>query len=273
MIGLMQGKRGVIFGVANEYSLAWGIAKALDAQGAEIALTYQGPLMEKRVKPLSEKINCSKIISCDVGDCQQIAEVFKILKDHWGSVDFVVHAVAFSDKNELQGRFLDTSAQNFQNTLLISCYSLIEIVKNAAPLMPEGGSVVTLSYYGAEKVVPHYNVMGVAKSALESAVRYAAEDVGKQGIRVNAMSCGPIKTLAASGIGDFRYILHWTENNAPLRRGITQDDVGKSAVYLLSDWSSGVTGEVLHVDAGYHVVGMKAKDAPDIVLPKASDPA
>jgi enoyl-[acyl-carrier protein] reductase I len=270
---LMKGKRGLIVGVANDHSLAWGIAQQLSLEGAELAFSYQGDVIKKRVVPLAQSLGSQLVFPCDVSQEKDVENLFKSLSTVWTTLDFVVHAVSFSDKNELRGEFLSVSRENFVNTLLISCYSFIDLAKHAAPLMGEGGSILTLSYYGAEKVIPHYNVMAVAKSALETSVRYAAEDLGKRGIRVNTLSCGPIKTLAASGIGDFRYILQWNQNNAPLRRGITLQDVGKSALYLLSDLGSGVTGETLHVDAGYHVIGMKAKDAPDMVLPPLSGEA
>jgi len=261
---LMAGKRGLIMGVANERSIAWGVSKALHEHGAELAFTYQGDALEKRLRPLAESLGSTFIMPCDVTDEDSIDAVFSELEKEWGKLDFVVHAIAFSDKDELKGRYVDTSRQNFLMSLDISCYSFTSICRRAEKLMPDGGSMITLSYYGAERVIPHYNVMGVAKAALEASVRYLAEDLGRQNIRVNAVSAGPIKTLAASGIGDFRYILKWNELNSPLRRNVTIDDVGKSAVYMLSDLSSGVTGEVHHVDAGYHVVGMKAVDAPDI---------
>ena len=251
-------------GVANERSIAWGVSKALHEHGAELAFTYQGDALEKRLRPLAESLGSTFIMPCDVTDEDSIDAVFSELEKEWGKLDFVVHAIAFSDKDELKGRYVDTSRQNFLMSLDISCYSFTSICRRAEKLMPDGGSMITLSYYGAERVIPHYNVMGVAKAALEASVRYLAEDLGRQNIRVNAVSAGPIKTLAASGIGDFRYILKWNELNSPLRRNVTIDDVGKSAVYMLSDLSSGVTGEVHHVDAGYHVVGMKAVDAPDI---------
>src|SRR6478672_481160 len=258
---LMAGKRGVVFGVANNRSIAWGITKACHDQGAEIALTYQGDAIKKRVEPLAAEIDSKLVLPCDVTDEGSVEAVFKALSDTWGSIDFLVHAVAFSDKGELDGRYVDTSKDNFTQTLLVSCYSFTALAKRAERLMPKGGSLLTLTYYGAEKVMPHYNVMGVAKAALEASVKYMAMDLGPRGIRVNALSAGPIKTLAASGIGDFRYIMKWNELNAPLRRNVTQADVGKSALYLLSDLSSGVTGETHHVDAGFHVVGMKAEDA------------
>ena len=260
----MAGKRGLIMGVANERSLAWGISRALHAHGAELAFTYQGEALEKRLRPLAESIGSDIIMPCDVTDEDSIDATFAALEEKWGTIDFVVHAIGFSDKDELKGRYVDTSRQNFLMSMDISCYSFTSICRRAEKLMPDGGSMITLSYYGAEAVIPHYNVMGVAKAALEASVRYLAEDLGRQKIRVNAISAGPIKTLAASGIGDFRYILKWNELNSPLRRNVDIDDVGKSAVYMLSDLSSGVTGEVHHVDAGYHVVGMKAVDAPDI---------
>jgi enoyl-[acyl-carrier protein] reductase I len=265
---LMQGKRGLVFGVANELSLAWGIARVLAAHGATLGFTYQGEVMKKRVTPLAQQVGSDMIVSCDVTQEEDLKHVFHEVEKAWGTLDFVVHAVAFSDKKELQGDFLQMTKANFLHTMHVSCYSFIEIAQYAAPLMTQGGSLLTLSYYGAEKVVPHYNVMGVAKAALECSVRYAAEDLGKKDIRVNALSCGPIRTLAASGIGDFRYILQWNQYNSPLRRNITLDDVGGSGLYLLSDLGKGVTGEVLHVDAGYHAIGMKAIDAPDLTLPR-----
>ena len=261
---LLAGKRGLVMGVANDRSIAWGIAEALHNAGAELALTYQGEAFAKRVKPLAERINCDTLIDCDVTDAASLDKAFEELGKKWGKIDFLVHAIAFSDKRELDGRYLDTTPKNFRLTMDISCYSFTAVCQRAAPLMSDGGSIVTLTYYGAEKVMPHYNVMGVAKAALEASVMYLAEDLGKDGIRVNAISAGPIKTLAASGIGDFRYILKWNELNSPLRRNVTIEDVGKSGLYLLSDLGSGVTGETVHVDAGYHVVGMKAVDAPDI---------
>jgi len=262
--GLMNGKRGLIMGVANERSMAWGIAQACAAQGAEMAFSYQGEALGKRVRPLAEQIGVNHVLECDVTNEDSLNQLFATLKAEWGSLDFVVHAIGFSDKNELRGRYVETSADNFRMTMDISVYSFTAVAQRAEKMMPNGGSLLTLTYYGAEKVMPHYNVMGVAKAALEASVRYLAEDLGKDGIRVNAISAGTIKTLAASGIGDFRYIMKWNELNSPLRRNVTIDDVGKSALYLLSDLSSGVTGENLHVDAGYHVVGMKAVDAPDI---------
>jgi len=263
---LMQGKRGLIMGLANDKSLAWGISRALAAQGAELAFSYQGEALEKRVRPLAESLGSDFLIECDVSDMDRLDEAFDTLKQRWDTIDFVVHAIGFSDKNELRGLYVDTSLDNFLMTMNISAYSLVAVTRRARAMMPDGGSVLTLSYYGAEKVVPHYNVMGVAKAALETSVRYLANDLGPENIRVNAISAGPIKTLAASGIGDFRYILKWNELNAPLRRNVTIDDVGGSALYLLSGLSSGVTGEVHHVDAGYHLVGMKQEDAPDIAL-------
>jgi len=257
---LMAGKRGVIMGVANDRSIAWGIAESLHKAGAELALTYQGDAFAKRVKPLAERIDCTTLIDCDVTDPASLDRAFAELGEKWGKIDFLVHAIAFSDKRELDGRYLDTSAENFRMTMDISCYSFTAVCQRAAPLMQDGGSIVTLTYYGAEKVMPHYNVMGVAKAALEASVKYLAVDLGKQNVRVNAVSAGPIKTLAASGIGDFRYILRWNEYIAPLKRNVSQEEVGKSTLYLLSDLSSGVTGECLHVDAGYHVVGMASVD-------------
>jgi len=257
---LMAGKRGLIMGVANDRSIAWGIATALAAQGAELAFTYQGDALAKRVKPLADSVGSRLVLPCDVTDEASVDATFDAIREAWGSLDFVVHAIAFSDKNELDGRYLDTTRANFLRTLDISCYSFTAVCKRAVPLMKAGGSLLTLSYYGAERVMPHYNVMGVAKAALEASVRYLAADLGGEGIRVNAISAGPIKTLAASGIGDFRYILKWNEYNAPLKRNVTIQEVGNSALYLLSDLGSGVTGELLHVDAGYHTVGMVAVD-------------
>ncbi|MBS9719763.1 enoyl-ACP reductase FabI [Tianweitania sp. BSSL-BM11] len=265
---LMAGKRGLIFGVANNRSIAWGIAKALADQGAEIALTYQGDSLRKRVEPLAAELGATVVGHCDVTDMATIDAVFDVVKEKWGKIDFVVHAVAFSDKDELTGRYVDTTRDNFLRTMDISAYSFTAIAKRAEPLMTDGGSILTLTYYGAEKVMPHYNVMGIAKAALEASVQYLAVDLGGSEIRVNAISAGPIKTLAASGIGDFRYILKWNEYNAPLKRTVTIEEVGDSALYLLSDLSRGVTGEVMHVDSGYHVVGMKAVDAPDISVVK-----
>ena len=262
--GLMAGKRGLVMGVANNRSIAWGITKACVEQGAEIALTYQGDALKKRVEPLAADIGGIIAGECDVTDAASVDAVFDHLEKTWGKLDFLVHAIAFSDKDQLTGRYVDTTAENFQRTMLISAYSLTALAQRAEKLMTDGGSILTLTYYGAEKVMPHYNVMGVAKAALEASVRYLAADLGPKNIRVNAISAGPIKTLAASGVGDFRYILKWNEYNAPLRRSVTIEDVGSSGVYLLSDLGRGVTGEVHHVDAGYHVVGMKAADAPDI---------
>ena len=261
---LMKGKKGLIMGVANDRSIAWGIASAAHAQGAELAFTYQGEALLKRVTPLAEKAGSDIVLECDVTNMDSLDKVFDTLKDRWGELDFVVHAIAYSDKEELKGKYVDTSRDNFSKTMDISCYSFTAVCQRAQPLMKEGGSIITLTYYGAEKVVPHYNVMGVAKAALEASVRYLAEDLGARGIRVNALSAGPMKTLAASGIGDFRYILKWNEYNSPLRRNVTLDDVGGAGLYLLSHLSSGVTGETHHVDCGYNTVGMKAVDAPDI---------
>ncbi len=261
---LMKGKRGLIMGLANDKSIAWGIAKALADAGAELAFTYQGDALKKRVDPLAESLGSKIVLPCDVSDMDSVDALFSSLEKTWGQLDFIVHAIGFSDKNELRGRYVDTSRENFLMTMDISVYSFTAVVKRAAAIMPDGGSCLTLTYYGAEKVMPHYNVMGVAKAALEASVRYMAEDLGKDGIRVNSISAGPIKTLAASGIGDFRYIMKWNEYNSPLRRNVTIEDVGKSALYLLSDLGSGVTGECLHVDAGYHAIGMKAVDSPDI---------
>ena len=261
---LMKGKRGLIMGLANDKSIAWGIAKALSDAGAELAFSYQGDALKKRVDPLAESLGSKIVLPCDVSDMDSVDALFSSLEKTWGQLDFIVHAIGFSDKNELRGRYVDTSRENFLMTMDISVYSFTAVVKRAAAIMPDGGSCLTLTYYGAEKVMPHYNVMGVAKAALEASVRYMAEDLGKDGIRVNSISAGPIKTLAASGIGDFRYIMKWNEYNSPLRRNVTIEDVGKSALYLLSDLGSGVTGECLHVDAGYHAIGMKAVDSPDI---------
>lgn len=258
---LMAGKRGLILGVANDRSIAWGIARAVAAQGAELAFTYLGDALAKRVKPLAEQIGAKLVLPCDVTDEASMDALFDTLKQEWGTLDFVVHAVAFSDKNELDGLYLNTTRENFTRTLDISCYSFTAIAQRAVPMMSAGGSLLTLSYYGAERVMPHYNVMGVAKAALEASVRYLAADLGPQGIRVNAISAGPIKTLAASGIGDFRAILKWNELNSPLKRNVTISEVGNSALYLLSDLGSGVTGEVHHVDSGYHTVGMLAVDS------------
>ena len=261
---IMNGKRGIVMGVANDRSIAWGIAEAVAKQGAEIAFTYQGDALEKRVRPLAEKVGSNIIIPCDVSSDEAIEETFKLLKEKWDTIDFIVHAIAYSDKEELKGEYVDTTRENFYKTMDISVYSFTAIAQRAAKMMPNGGSMITLTYYGAEKVMPHYNVMGVAKAALESSVRYLAADLGSDKIRVNSLSAGPIKTLAASGIGDFRYILKWNQYNSPLRRNVTLNDVGGCGVYLLSDLSAGVTGETHHVDCGYHVVGMKAIDAPDM---------
>jgi enoyl-[acyl-carrier protein] reductase I len=261
---LLAGKRGLIMGLANDKSIAWGIARAARDAGAELAFSYQGEQLLKRVGPLAAEVGSDVVLPCDVGDMGSVDALFAALQARWGRLDFLVHAIGFSDKDELRGRYVDTSRQNFLMTMDISVYSFTAVVKRAAPLMTDGGSCLTLTYYGAERVMPHYNVMGVAKAALEASVRYMAEDLGRDGVRVNAISAGPIRTLAASGIGDFRYILKWNEHNSPLRRNVTQEEVGKSALYLLSDLGSAVTGEVLHVDAGYHVVGMKAVDAPDM---------
>jgi enoyl-[acyl-carrier protein] reductase I len=266
--GLLRGKRGLIMGVANNRSIAWGIAKACHAHGAELAFTYQGDALKKRVEPLAAEVGGIVAGHCDVTEAATIDAVFAEVAAKWGKLDFVVHAIAFSDRDQLDGRYVDTTADNFSRTLLISCYSLTAVAQRAEKLMTEGGSLITLSYYGAEKWMPHYNVMGVAKAALEASVRYLAADLGAKNIRVNAISSGPIKTLAASAIGDFRYILKWNEYNAPLRRSVTAEEVGDTAVYFLSDLSRAVTGEVHHVDAGYHIVGMKHPDAPDIVVGK-----
>ena len=261
---ILAGKRGLVMGVANNRSIAWGIAKACHAAGAKLAFTYQGDALEKRVRPLAADIGASVVGHCDVTDAASMDAVFAAVETLWGGIDFVVHCIAFSDKDELTGRYVETSQANFTASLLISCYSFTAVAQRAEKLMANGGSLLTLTYYGAEKWMPHYNVMGVAKAALEASVRYLAADLGEKNIRVNAISAGPIKTLAASGIGDFRYILKWNEYNAPLRRTVTTEEVGESAVYLLSNMSRGVTGEILHVDAGYHVVGMKNPHAPDI---------
>ena len=268
MTGLMAGKRGLIMGLANDKSLAWGISKALRAQGAELAFSYQGDALARRVRPLAEELGSDFLIDCDVSDMEKLDAAFAEVKARWGKLDFVVHAIGFSDKNELRGKYVDTSLDNFLMTMNISAYSFVAVAKRARELMAEGGSLLTLSYYGAEKVIPHYNVMGVAKAALETSVKYLAMDLGPENIRVNAISAGPIKTLAASGIGDFRYIMKWNELNSPLRRNVTIEDVGGAGLYLLSDLAAGVTGEIHHVDAGYNVIGMKAEDAPDIALDK-----
>lgn len=263
---LMKGKRGLIMGLANNKSLAWGIAKKLSEAGAELAISYQGEVMAKRVKPLAAELGCDFLLDCDVSDMDQLDKSFAELAEKWPTIDFVVHAIGFTNKEALRGKYFDVTLDDFLMTMNISVFSFTAVAKRAAAMMKPGGSMLTLSYYGAEKVIPHYNVMGVAKAALETSVKYLANDVGPDGIRVNAISAGPIKTLAASGIGDFRYILKWNEFNAPLRRNVTIDDVGSSALYFLSDLSSGVTGETHHVDAGYHTVGMKQEDAPDIAL-------
>ncbi len=262
----MQGKRGLIMGLANDRSIAWGIARALAGEGAELAFSYQGEAVKKRVLPLAESLGSDIVVPCDVSDSASLDALFATLKQAWGRLDFIVHAIGFSDKSQLRGRYVDTTPENFAMTMDISVYSFTAVAARAAEMMPEGGAMLTMTYYGAEKVMPNYHVMGVAKAALEASVRYIAEDLGKGGIRVNAISAGPIKTLAASGIGDFRLILKWNELNAPLRRTVGIDEVGNAALYLLSDMSRGVTGEVHHVDAGYHAIGMKAVDAPDIDL-------
>jgi enoyl-[acyl-carrier protein] reductase I len=264
MSGLMKGKRGLIMGLANDKSLAWGISKSLAAEGAELAFSFQGEALGKRVRPLAAELGSELVIECDVSDMAGLDGMFETLAKSWDGLDFVVHAIGFSDKNELRGGYVDTSLDNFLMTMNISVYSFCAVAQRARRMMKPGGSLLTLSYYGAEKVIPHYNVMGVAKAALETSVRYLAADLGPEGIRVNAISAGPIKTLAASGIGDFRYIMKWNEYNAPLRRNVTIEDVGGAGLYLCSDLASGVTGEVHHVDAGYNVIGMKAEDAPDI---------
>ena len=266
--GLMKGKKGLIMGVANDRSIAWGVAKSLHAAGAELAFSYQGDVFKKRVLPLVEPLKPAAMIDCDVSDQASVDAAFAQLGKVWDNLDFLVHAIGFSDKEQLKGRYVDTTLENFRMTMDISCYSFTAVAQRAEKMMNRGGSLVTLTYYGSEKVMPHYNVMGVAKAALEASVRYMAEDLGKRAIRVNSISAGPIKTLAASGIGDFRYILKWSEYNSPLRRNVTQDEVGNAALFLLSDLGSAVTGENLHVDGGYHVVGMKAEDAPDIAVGK-----
>ncbi|CUH41045.1 Enoyl-[acyl-carrier-protein] reductase [NADH] FabI [Jannaschia seosinensis] len=271
MSGLMAGKRGLIMGLANDKSIAWGIAKACAAQGAELAFSYQGEALLKRVGPLAAQVGSDIVLPCDVADGASIDTLFEGLREHWDRLDFVVHAIGFSDKSELRGRYLDTSMQNFLTTMNVSVFSFTAVMQRAAPMMTDGGSALTLTYYGAEKVMPHYNVMGLAKSALETSVKYLAEDLGRDRIRVNAISAGTIKTLAASGIGDFRYIMKWNEYNSPLRRTVTTDEVGASAMYLLSDLSSAVTGEVHHVDSGYHVIGMKNPEAPDISLERKDE--
>lgn len=262
--GLMAGKRGLVMGIANDHSLAWGITKALASQGAEIAFTFQSEALEKRVRPLAQSLGFDFLIPCDVNKDGDIARTFSAIREKWEKIDFVVHAIAYADKEELKGKYTDTSRRNFLNALDVSCYSFTETCREASRLMPEGGALLTLTYHGAQRVMPHYNVMGVAKAALEASVRYLASDLGGQNIRVNAISAGPLKTLASSAIGDFRYIMQWYQYNAPLKRNTTLEDVGGAGVYLLSDLSSGVTGEIHYVDSGYHVVGMKAVDAPDI---------
>jgi enoyl-[acyl-carrier protein] reductase I len=266
MAGLMDGKRGLIMGLANDKSLAWGIAKMLREQGAELAFSYQGEALEKRVRPLAEQLGSDFLIDCDVSDMAALDVAFDTLKARWPTIDFVVHAIGFSDKSQLRGRYYDTTLDNFLMTMNISAYSLVAVTQRARTMMPNGGSILTLTYYGAEKVIPHYNVMGVAKAALETSVKYLAVDLGPENIRINAVSAGPIQTLAARGIGDFNYILKWNELNSPLRRTVTIEDVGGAGLYMLSDLSAGVTGEIHHVDAGYNVIGMKAEDAPDIAL-------
>lgn len=263
---LMKGKRGLIMGLANNHSIAWGIAQALASQGAELAFTYQGDALKKRVEPLAESLGSNILIPCDVSAEGDVEKVFAMLKKHWSEIDFVVHAIGFSDKEELKGKYMNTSRANFLMSMDISCYSFTEVCRYGSEMMRDGGSFLTLTYYGAEKVMPHYNVMGLAKAALEASVRYLAVDLGDRNIRVNAVSAGPIKTLAASGIGDFRYILKWNQFNAPLKRNVDIDDVGKSSLYLLSELASGVTGEIHYVDCGYNAIGMKAVDAPDIAL-------
>jgi enoyl-[acyl-carrier protein] reductase I len=269
--GLMAGKRGLIMGVANNRSIAWGIARACADQGAELAFTYQGDALKKRVEPLAAEVNSPLVLPCDVSDMASIDATFEAIKEKWGSIDFVVHAIGFSDKNELSGRYVDTSPGNFNTTMFISVYSFTAVAQRAEKMMPNGGSLLTLTYYGAEKWMPHYNVMGVAKAGLEASVRYMAADLGVKNIRVNAISAGPIKTLAASGISDFRYILKWNEYNSPLRRTVTTEEVGDAGMYFLSDLSRGVTGEIHHVDSGYHIVGMKNPDAPDMSVDNAPE--
>jgi enoyl-[acyl-carrier protein] reductase I len=266
--GLMRGKRGLIMGVANNRSIAWGIAKSCHAHGAELAFTYHGDALKKRVEPLADEVGGFMAGHCDVSAPTTIDAVFGAIAEKWGTLDFLVHAIAFSDRDQLTGRYVDTTAENFSRTMLISCYSLTAVAQRAEKIMSQGGALLTVTYYGAEKWIPHYNVMGVAKAALEASVRYLAADLGSKNIRVNAISAGPVKTLAASGIGDFRYILKWTESNAPLRRNVSADEIGDAATYFLSDLSRAVTGEIHHVDAGYHVVGMKHPDAPDIAVSK-----
>ena len=269
--GLMAGKKGLIMGVANDRSIAWHIAKAAHGQGAEMAFTFQGEALQKRVTPLAESVGSDVILPCDVTDEASVDAVFEVLRSRWGKLDFAVHAIAYSDKDELKGKYVDTTLDNFAQTMMISCYSFTSICQKAQALMADGGSLITLTYAGAERVMPHYNVMGVAKAALEASVRYLAEDLGAQNIRVNSLSAGPMKTLAASGIGDFRYILKWNEYNSPLRRNVSAEDVGGAGLYLLSNLSSGVTGETHHVDCGYNIVGMKAVDAPDMAVAKSDE--
>src|SRR5215216_8028232 len=266
--GILAGKRGLIMGVANNRSIAWGIAKAARMHGADLAFTYQGDALRKRVEPLAEEVDGLVVGHCDVSDDASLDAAFAAVRSAWGTLDFVLHAIAFSDKDQLTGRYVETTADNFNKTLAISCYSFTAIAQRAEKMMPNGGSLLTLTYYGAEKWMPHYNVMGIAKAGLEASVRYLAADLGVKNIRVNAISAGPIKTLAASGIGDFRYILRWNEYNSPMRRTVSIEEVGDTAVYLLSDQARGVTGEILHVDAGYHIVGMKHPEAPDISVVK-----
>ncbi|WP_167072566.1 enoyl-ACP reductase FabI [Sphingomonas vulcanisoli] len=266
MAGLMEGKRGLIMGLANDKSLAWGIAKALSQHGAELAFSYQGAAMEKRVRPLAQELGVPLLVDCDVSSEEDMDRAFAKLGETWPTIDFLVHAIGFSDKSQLRGKFYDTTLDNFLMTMNISAYSFVAVARHARRLMPNGGSLLTLSYYGAEKVIPHYNVMGLAKAALETSVKYLAVDMGPENIRVNAISAGPIQTLAARGIGDFNYIMKWNQLNSPMKRNVTIDDVGGAGVYLLSDLASGVTGEIHHVDAGYNVIGMKAEDAPDIAL-------
>lgn len=262
--GLMAGKRGLIMGLANDKSIAWGIAKMVAEHGADLCFSYQGDALLKRVGPLAEQLGSDFLVPCDVSDSKSVDALFKAIEERWGKIDFVAHAIGFSDKNELRGRYVDTSRDNFAMSMDISVFSFTDVCRRAAPLMADGGSLLTLTYSGAERVMPHYNIMGVCKAALEASVKYIAEDLGRDGIRCNAISAGTIKTLAASGIGDFRYILKWNENNSPLRRNVTIDDVGGAALYLLSDLGSGTTGEIHHVDAGYNVIGMKNPDAPDM---------
>jgi enoyl-[acyl-carrier protein] reductase I len=270
---LMHGKKGLIMGVANDRSIAWGIARMAAQHGAELAFTFQGEALERRVRPLAASVNSPLVLPCDVTDDKSLDAAFAAIQKHWGRLDFAVHAIAFSDKEQLKGKYLSTTRDNFARTMDISCFSFTDVCRRASALMDKGGSLITLTYYGAERVMPHYNVMGVAKAALEASVRYLAMDLGERQIRVNAISAGPIKTLAASGIGDFRYILKWNEYNTPLRRNVSLEDVGGAALYLLSDLSTGVTGEVHHVDAGYHIVGMKAVDAPDLAQMQAGNSA